>query len=88
MSNDKQLDCPSAPHQHPDARLFGVVLEEEGRRGSHISTKTPSLPKTSILKRSMWTPVMRCALQRLAPTKVAGNGAKAAAGWAKRSSIS
>ncbi len=41
MSNDKQLDCPSAPHQHPDARLFGVVLEEEGEaRVSYLDKDT------------------------------------------------
>ncbi|MEB3416059.1 hypothetical protein VCJ71_08280 [Alteriqipengyuania sp. WL0013] len=31
MTDKLALDCPSAPHQHPEAKLFGVVLEEEGQ---------------------------------------------------------
>lgn len=41
MNDEKQLDCPSAPHQHPEARLFGVVLEEQGEaRVSYLDKET------------------------------------------------
>ncbi len=37
MAESKALNCPSAPHQHPEASLFGVVLEDEsGPRVSYL----------------------------------------------------
>ncbi|MBB3034103.1 hypothetical protein [Alteriqipengyuania lutimaris] len=33
MADEKVLDCPSAPHQHPEAKLIGVVLEEDDGKG-------------------------------------------------------
>ena len=44
MPMDQQLDCPSAPHQHPEARLLGVVLEEEGEARVAYLDKGTALP--------------------------------------------
>ncbi len=45
MKTDQQLDCPSAPHQHPEARLLGVVLEEEGEARVAYVEKDTALPE-------------------------------------------
>ena len=45
MAEEKQLDCPSAPHQHPEARLLGVVLEEEGAPRVSYVEKGVDLPE-------------------------------------------
>ena len=45
MAEKKQLDCPSAPHQHPEARLLGVVLEEEGAPRVSYVEKGVDLPE-------------------------------------------
>lgn len=40
-----QLDCPSAPHDHAEAKLFGVVLEEEGETRVSYLEKSARLPE-------------------------------------------
>lgn len=44
MKIDQQLDCPSAPYQDPEARLFGVVLEEDGETRVAYLQKDAALP--------------------------------------------
>ncbi len=44
MTTDQQLDCPSAPHQHPEARLLGVILEEDGEARVAYLEKDVAVP--------------------------------------------
>ena len=44
MSEEPQLDCPSAPFDHPEAKLLGVVLEEDGVAQVAYADKGAELP--------------------------------------------
>ncbi len=44
MASKTQLDCPSAPFDHPEAKLLGVVLEDEGTPQVAYTDKGASLP--------------------------------------------
>lgn len=44
MKHDIGLDCPSAPHQHPEAKLLGVVLEEDGEAQVAYLEKDTDVP--------------------------------------------
>lgn len=44
MAETKQLDCPSAPHQHPEAKLLGVVLEDGGETQVAYVEKDTDVP--------------------------------------------